>query len=181
MWSCPGSNCWLPAVFRCYTTVCIFLCHILPLYELSALQHRFVCHLALWKTPSQLQVTLWILISISMLSFTGMFPYAMMITTPLFCYTDWPRRFFAYFPAFFSTALPFTTLNIQPSTSCVYPQIQTTSSEHQETPPAAKAFKPRLKHKLGAIFTILYIIEQFFMPYSHFITQVPKAAPKKIF
>ncbi|XP_068608811.1 vitamin K-dependent gamma-carboxylase [Brachionichthys hirsutus] len=94
----------------------------------------------------------------------GMFSYTMLATSPLFCYPDWPRRFFAHFPAFFRTVLPLTSPDPQPSPSCVY-------KERQTTPPVAKAPKLRLKHKLGAIFTIVYIIEQFFMPYSHFITR----------
>uniref|UniRef100_A0A672ZKD8 Vitamin K-dependent gamma-carboxylase n=1 Tax=Sphaeramia orbicularis TaxID=375764 RepID=A0A672ZKD8_9TELE len=67
----------------------------------------------------------------------GMFSYTMLATSPLFCYTDWPRRFF----------------------------------KRQETPPATKSSKLRLKHKLRAIFAIVYILEQLFLPYSHFITQ----------
>lgn len=101
-----------------------------------------------------------------------MFSYTMLATSPLFCYTDWPRRFFARFPAFLSAVLPLTSTDIQPSTSCVYNEIHSTSTERQETPPVAQAPKLRFKHKLGAIFTIVYIIEQLFMPYSHFITQV---------
>jgi len=38
-----GSDSRLPAVFWCHTTVCIFLRLLLPLYELSALQHWWVC------------------------------------------------------------------------------------------------------------------------------------------
>lgn len=101
-----------------------------------------------------------------------MFSYTMLATSPLFCYTDWPRRFFARFPAFLSPVLPLTSPDIQPSTSCVYNETQSTSTERQETPPVPKAPKLRLKHKLRAIFTILYITEQLFMPYSHFITKV---------
>ncbi|KAM6902530.1 vitamin K-dependent gamma-carboxylase [Xenentodon cancila] len=93
----------------------------------------------------------------------GMFSYTMLATSPLFCYPDWPRRFFAHFPSFLSRVLPLTAAEPQPSTSCVY------HTERQEGP--AVASKLRLKHKLRAIFTILYITEQLFMPYSHFITQ----------
>ncbi|KAF3849167.1 hypothetical protein F7725_015664 [Dissostichus mawsoni] len=96
----------------------------------------------------------------------GMFSYTMLATSPIFCYPDWPRRFFARFPAFLSAVLPITSTDPQPSTP-----IQSTSTERQETPTVPKASKIRLKHKLGAIFTILYIMEQFFLPYSHFITQ----------
>uniref|UniRef100_A0AAQ5WYB8 Vitamin K-dependent gamma-carboxylase n=1 Tax=Amphiprion ocellaris TaxID=80972 RepID=A0AAQ5WYB8_AMPOC len=103
--------------------------------------------------------------------FLGMFSYTMLATSPLFCYTDWPRRFFSHFPSFLKSVLPFTSPESQTSTSCVYPEGQSTSSERQETPAVARVSKLRFKHKLGAFFTILYIAEQFFMPYSHFITQ----------
>ncbi|XP_034047407.1 vitamin K-dependent gamma-carboxylase isoform X1 [Thalassophryne amazonica] len=97
----------------------------------------------------------------------GMFPYTMLATSPLFCYPDWPRRFFSHFPAFLRVALPLTSPDPQPSTSCLYHELQ--NAKHHET--VAKASKPRLKHKLAAIFTIFYIMEQLFMPYSHFITR----------
>ncbi|XP_068430260.1 vitamin K-dependent gamma-carboxylase [Clinocottus analis] len=101
----------------------------------------------------------------------GMFSYTMLATSPLFCYTDWPRRFFARFPAFLRAILPLSSPDPQPSASCVYNNIQSTSTNPQETPPVAKAPKLRLKHKLAAIFTVLYITEQLFLPYSHFITK----------
>lgn len=111
----------------------------------------------------------------------GMFSYTMLATSPLFCYPDWPRRFFGRFPAFLQTVLPFTSTDLQPSSSCVYTEARRTSvepQENQETPPAPtaatvaqKAPRLRWKHKLAAVFTIVYILEQLFMPYSHFITQ----------
>ena len=55
---------------------------------------------------------------------TGMFSYTMLATSPIFCYADWPRRFFAYFPAFLTVVSPFTTPDPQPSTSCVYHEAQ---------------------------------------------------------
>lgn len=108
-----------------------------------------------------------------------MFSYTMLATSPLFCYPDWPRRFFGRFPAFLQAVLPFTTTDLQSSSSCVYTEASRTSAEtreNQETPPSAtaaqKAPKLRWKHKLAAVFSIVYILEQLFMPYSHFITQV---------
>lgn len=101
----------------------------------------------------------------------GMFPYTMLATSPLFCYPDWPRRFFVRFPAVLRVALPLTSPDAQPSTSCVYNEIQATGTECQETLKVSRSSKLRLRHKLGAIFAILYIIEQFLLPYSHFITQ----------
>ncbi|XP_003965623.2 vitamin K-dependent gamma-carboxylase [Takifugu rubripes] len=101
----------------------------------------------------------------------GMFSYTMLSTSPLFCYPDWPRRFFARFPGFLGAVLPLTSPDPQPSTSCLYSEVSGTSSGRQESPPAVRNSKPRLKHKLRAIFAIVYILEQLFMPYSHFITQ----------
>lgn len=101
-----------------------------------------------------------------------MFSYTMLATSPLFCYPDWPRRFFGRFPEFLRAVLPFTSPDPQPSTSCVYGEVRATSGERQERPPARRDSKPTLKHKLRAVFTVVYILEQLFMPYSHFITQV---------
>ncbi|XP_076019621.1 vitamin K-dependent gamma-carboxylase [Genypterus blacodes] len=101
----------------------------------------------------------------------GMFAYTMLATSPLFCYPDWPRRFFARFPTFLRAVLPLTAPDPQPSVSCVYPEAKTASTERQETPAVTKPSKLRLKHKLAAIFTIIYVAEQLFLPYSHFITQ----------
>lgn len=128
--------------------------------------------LLLWKTYSY---SLGVVLPSSDLdcwSSSGMFSYTMLATSPLFCYPDWPRRFFAHFPGFLRVALPLTSPVSQTSPSCVYKETQSTGGERQETPPAAKAPKLRFKHKLTAIFTIIYIMEQFFLPYSHFITQV---------
>lgn len=96
----------------------------------------------------------------------------MLATSPLFCYPDWPRNFFAHFPSFLRPVLPLTSPGSQPSPSCVYEEIQGSGTQQRQTPAAAKSSKLRLKHKLGAIFTVLYLMEQFFLPYSHFITQV---------
>lgn len=102
----------------------------------------------------------------------GMFSYTMLATSPLFCYADWPRRFFARFPSFLSGVLPLTSEEIQPSTSCFYPEVcSSRRSEQQQSQNPAKPSKMRFKHKLATVFTLLYIAEQFFMPYSHFITK----------
>lgn len=100
----------------------------------------------------------------------GMFPYAMLATSPLFCYTDWPRRFFARFPDFLKPVLPFTSVDMKSSTSCVYSEVQR-STEQEESTPVPKSSKQRIRHKLAAVFTIVYILEQLFLPYSHFVTQ----------
>ncbi|NP_001086044.1 gamma-glutamyl carboxylase L homeolog [Xenopus laevis] len=89
----------------------------------------------------------------------GMFSYTMLATSPLFCYPDWPRRLIAKLPRCLQYVLP-QTQPPQESMECVY------TGRKGKT-----ASQPGLWHKLGAAFTVLYIIEQLFLPYSHFITQ----------
>ncbi|XP_053320449.1 vitamin K-dependent gamma-carboxylase [Spea bombifrons] len=87
----------------------------------------------------------------------GMFSYTMLATSPLFCYPDWPRRLVAKFPRCVQNVLP-AVQPPQESTECVYPGRRGKS-------------QLKLRQKLGAAFTVLYIMEQLFLPYSHFITQ----------
>ncbi|XP_048028606.1 vitamin K-dependent gamma-carboxylase isoform X2 [Megalobrama amblycephala] len=101
----------------------------------------------------------------------GMFPYTMLATSPLFCYPDWPRRFFGRFPEFLWPVLPLISPPPSPSSSCVYPNAPTVSREQEEAHAAARPTTTSFKHKFRAFFTILYITEQLFLPYSHFITQ----------
>ncbi|CAJ0948335.1 unnamed protein product [Ranitomeya imitator] len=87
----------------------------------------------------------------------GMFSYTMLATSPLFCYPDWPRRLVSKFPRCLHWGLPHTQPP-QKSSECVYPGQKGKASTG-------------LRHKLGAIFTVIYVVEQLFLPYSHFITQ----------
>ncbi|KAM4747726.1 vitamin K-dependent gamma-carboxylase [Rhinophrynus dorsalis] len=89
----------------------------------------------------------------------GMFSYTMLATSPLFCYPDWPRRLVAKLPCCLHWFLP-QTQPPQESSECVYPGRR-----------GKAATKPGFWHKLGAVFTVFYIMEQLFLPYSHFITQ----------
>ncbi|XP_015278505.1 PREDICTED: vitamin K-dependent gamma-carboxylase [Gekko japonicus] len=93
----------------------------------------------------------------------GMFSYTMLATSPLFCYPDWPRRLTAKLPVFLQKFLP-STDPPQPSQECVY-------REAGQQRLGRTTRKVGLRHKLGAIFTVLYVVEQFFLPYSHCITQ----------
>ncbi|KAJ8408631.1 hypothetical protein AAFF_G00252660 [Aldrovandia affinis] len=95
----------------------------------------------------------------------GMFAYAMLATTPLFCYPDWPRRFFGHFPACLWAVLPPIGPAPQSSASCVYAEVPPSAADAQ------RPSKPGRRHKLGTLFALLYLGEQFFLPYSHFITQ----------
>lgn len=106
---------------------------------------------------------------------TGMFSYTMLSTSPIFCYPDWPRRFFGRFPEFLQPVLPFISPPPGPSSSCVYrnpPSESDRQDGRDESHAVSKPSTPGFKHKLGAIFTMVYIAEQLFLPYSHFITQV---------
>lgn len=89
----------------------------------------------------------------------GMFSYTMLATSPIFCYPDWPRRLVSKLPRCLHCVLPHTQPP-QRSPECVYPGQKGKGTAQYG-----------LRHKLGAIFTVIYILEQLFLPYSHFITQ----------
>ncbi|XP_025068611.1 vitamin K-dependent gamma-carboxylase [Alligator sinensis] len=81
----------------------------------------------------------------------GMFPYVMMAASPLFCHPAWPRCLTARAPACLRWALP--------------------SLEPPEPSPPDQSRGLGLRQHVGAAFTLLYVLEQLFLPYSHFITQ----------
>uniref|UniRef100_A0A8C2QX78 Vitamin K-dependent gamma-carboxylase n=1 Tax=Capra hircus TaxID=9925 RepID=A0A8C2QX78_CAPHI len=90
----------------------------------------------------------------------GMFPYVMLASSPLFCSPEWPRKLVAHCPKKLQELLPLRTAP-QPSTSCMYKRSRARGSQ-----------KPGLRHQLSTAFTLLYLLEQLFLPYSHFLTQV---------
>ncbi|NXV22868.1 VKGC carboxylase, partial [Cepphus grylle] len=87
----------------------------------------------------------------------GMFPYTMLASSGLFCHPSWPRRLCARFPPWLQGVLPST----QPP--------RTSPDCHYGGRGAQGGLRPR--QHLAAAFTILYVLEQLFLPYSHFITQ----------
>ncbi|XP_064256329.1 LOW QUALITY PROTEIN: vitamin K-dependent gamma-carboxylase [Passer domesticus] len=87
----------------------------------------------------------------------GMFSYTMLATNGLFCRPEWPRELVARCPPRLQAWLP-TTKPPQPSPDCLYGGRR-----------ARGSLRPR--QHLAAAFTILYVLEQLFLPYSHFITQ----------
>ncbi|XP_043459796.1 vitamin K-dependent gamma-carboxylase isoform X1 [Prionailurus bengalensis] len=89
----------------------------------------------------------------------GMFPYVMLASSPLFCSPEWPRKLVSHFPERLQELLPLKAAP-QPSVSCVYKKSRAKGGQ-----------KPGLRHQLGATFTLLYLLEQLFLPYSHFLTQ----------
>ncbi|TRY68026.1 hypothetical protein DNTS_003618 [Danionella cerebrum] len=74
-------------------------------------------------------------------------------------------------PQFLQPVLPFISPLPNPSSSCVYPNVPSESGRQEESHAPSKTTSPGFKHKFGAFFTVLYITEQLFLPYSHFITQ----------
>ncbi|NXB11317.1 VKGC carboxylase, partial [Cnemophilus loriae] len=87
----------------------------------------------------------------------GMFSYTMLATNGLFCRPEWPRGLLARCPPWLQGWLP-STKPPQPSPDCHYGGRR-----------ARGGLRPR--QHLAAAFTILYVLEQLFLPYSHFITQ----------
>lgn len=89
----------------------------------------------------------------------GMFSYVMLASSPLFCSPEWPRKLVSYWPQTLQELGPLQAAP-QPSASCVYKRRRARGSQ-----------KPGLRHQLGTAFTLLYLLEQLFLPYSHFLTQ----------
>ncbi|XP_078421916.1 vitamin K-dependent gamma-carboxylase isoform X2 [Cetorhinus maximus] len=98
----------------------------------------------------------------------GMFSYTMLATSLLFCHTDWPRAMIQKFPAFLRLLLPLADPP-QRSSSCVYPGVEPDRKGGKQERAGHSALT--FRQQLGTIFSVLYLAEQFFLPYSHFITQ----------
>ncbi|KAM6289225.1 LOW QUALITY PROTEIN: vitamin K-dependent gamma-carboxylase [Aegotheles albertisi] len=87
----------------------------------------------------------------------GMFPYTMLASSGLFCHPSWPRRLVSRCPRWLRGGLP-STRPPQPSPTA------TTGAGG-----ARGGLRPR--QHLATAFTLLFVLEQLFLPYSHFITQ----------
>ncbi|XP_021230711.1 vitamin K-dependent gamma-carboxylase, partial [Numida meleagris] len=87
----------------------------------------------------------------------GMFSYTMLASSGLFCDPSWPRRLCARCPRWVRGVLP-STEPPRHSPDCHYGG-------------RGDARRPTLQQQLAAAFTLLYVLEQLFLPYSHFITQ----------
>ena len=67
---------------------------------------------------------------IDFLCSTGMFPWAMLATTPLFCYPNWPRAIFRAVPRAMRLLTPDDESDdTQPSPHCLYPKEYVKSEE----------------------------------------------------
>lgn len=105
-----------------------------------------------------------------------MFPYTMIATTPIFFHNDWPRKFLGRcFPKWLYKDQP-----PQYSPSCLYSKEdikpeETKNNERTKTASTSSVknapVKATLRHKVFTIFAIIYLAEQAFLPYSHFITK----------
>ena len=95
----------------------------------------------------------------------GMFPYAMLATTTIFYSNDWPKRIFLKLKFINNTldesANKFYISKL--SNHCIYEKVKSSSKSSHYT--------PSFYHKFFTLFTIFYIAEQSFLPYSHFITK----------
>ncbi|XP_040394356.1 vitamin K-dependent gamma-carboxylase isoform X1 [Cygnus olor] len=90
----------------------------------------------------------------------GMFSYTMLASSGLFCDASWPRRLCARCPRWLRGGLP-STEPPRRSPDCHYGEGGAGG--------ARGGLRPR--QHLAAAFTLLYVAEQLFLPYSHFITQ----------
>ncbi|GAB1607264.1 vitamin K-dependent gamma-carboxylase-like isoform X1 [Argonauta hians] len=127
----------------------------------------------------------------------GMFPWAMIATMTIFFYPDWPRRVFKRLPRSLSFLFP-KDEPFQTSSHCIYTvkpeeplrkgnlpsssdtlklQDLTTNSKtpkSQDLKSNSKCSIPAkysLVHVCSSSFTIIYILLQLFLPFSHFITK----------
>jgi len=106
-----------------------------------------------------------------------MFPYTMLATIPIFFHNNWPRNFLnRYVPKRLYKEEP-----LQYSSSCLYskeeikpeePKNQSGKSKITNATSVKNApIKSTFRHKFFTIFALLYLTEQGFLPYSHFITK----------
>ncbi|KAJ8318861.1 hypothetical protein KUTeg_003952 [Tegillarca granosa] len=104
----------------------------------------------------------------------GMFPYTMLASTPMFFYADWPKYLLRKLPPFLHSFVPMVT-EPQPSVHCIYNKEDIKPENDKDKPGTQSKMKPPTSasryHKISTIITVLYIAEQCFLPYSHFITQ----------
>ncbi|XP_064897200.1 vitamin K-dependent gamma-carboxylase isoform X1 [Columba livia] len=87
----------------------------------------------------------------------GMFPYTMLLSSSLFCRPCWPRRLLQRCPPCLRGGLP-SSRPPQRSPDCCY------------SPRGGPGGALRPRQHLAAAFTVLYVLEQLFLPYSHFVT-----------
>jgi hypothetical protein len=101
-----------------------------------------------------------------------MFPYAMLATTTLFYSTDWPKRLVNHLTRY-KYSKRFQIKQLSPH--CVYLKESLKSDGHNDAESknsTGKTTKIGFYHKFFAVFAIVYLAEQVYLPYSHSITKV---------
>jgi len=106
--------------------------------------------------------------------FLGMFPYTMLATIPIFFHNNWPRKFLNHY----TPKWLYKEESLQYSSSCLYSKEEIKPEESQNQSKISNTnsiknapVKSTFRHKFFTIFALLYIAEQGFLPYSHFITK----------
>lgn len=101
----------------------------------------------------------------------------MLATIPIFFHNNWPRKFLnRYVPKWLYKEEP-----LQYSSSCLYSKEEIKPEEAKNQTLKSKIanatsvknapVKSKFRHKFFTIFAILYLAEQGFLPYSHFVTK----------
>ncbi|CAH1793361.1 unnamed protein product [Owenia fusiformis] len=106
----------------------------------------------------------------------GMFPWTMIATMPLFCYTDWPRHLVKKLS---KGHIDVTADPLEQSQHCLYDKEQIKSEEKSAEDNGATAGQSRILgpsrsgeyHKYMSMFVLFYITTQCILPYSHGITK----------
>lgn len=101
-----------------------------------------------------------------------MFPYTMLVTTTIFYSNEWPKRLFCKLKLKNeprdSQDGKFIISKLSPH--CIYEKTEKERDGEKKKPLSSP--KASFYHQFFTIFTIVYLVEQGFMPYSHFITKV---------
>jgi vitamin K-dependent gamma-carboxylase len=97
----------------------------------------------------------------------------MLATIPIFFHNNWPRKFLHnYAPKWLYKEEP-----LQYSSSCLYSKEEIKPEESIKSKISSAnsvknaPTKPTTRHKLFTIIALLYLSEQAFLPYSHFVTK----------
>ncbi|XP_054706571.1 vitamin K-dependent gamma-carboxylase-like [Uloborus diversus] len=89
----------------------------------------------------------------------GMFPYVMIAVMPIFCSSDWPKRWLSCSERLHKIFLYDDPL--QRNTTCIYAEE---FQKHEQG-------SVRLRHQMAAVLFCLYFTSQVFLPYSHWLTK----------
>ena len=104
-----------------------------------------------------------------------MFPYAMLATTTIFYSNNWPKRLWFFVRGKTFTPTDMSKVSIL-SSHCIYEKIARNDSGNEtgnkKNMHENKKRSSSFYHKFFSFYTIIYLVTQCFLPYSHFITKV---------